>query len=156
MIVSFNAHVDFCHPLHSTVYDTAYCTVTTATCTDLHVHSICMIVPLTFLSQTMLVVPLYLAMVGAVLQFDSSDSNGGSFPNMVHNQDFEVHLLVEYVGALVAGGFLVRHNFHDNYYGNQLVAFTLYHPKLFQWVALVLWPLHSYKKSTTDYVPINN
>lgn len=74
----------------------------------------------------MLVVPLYLAMVGAVLQFDSSDSNGGSFPNIVHNQDFEVHLLVEFVGALVAGGFLVRHNFHDNYYGNQLVAFTLY------------------------------
>ena len=55
----------------------------------------------------MLVVPVYIAMIGAVLQFDSNDGSG-SFPNMVHSHDFEVHLLVEYIGALVAGGFLVR------------------------------------------------
>lgn len=104
----------------------------------------------------MLIVPLYLAMVGAVLQFDSSDSNGGSFPDMLHNQDFEVHLIVEYVGALVAGGFLVRRSI-------MVISWLFYslypfspHPTLLQWVALVLWPLYSYKKSTADYEPINN
>ena len=55
----------------------------------------------------MLVVPVYVAMIGAVLQFDSND-RGVNFPDLVHHRDFEVYLLVEYIGALVAGGFLVR------------------------------------------------
>ena len=52
-------------------------------------------------------VPLYLAVLGAVLQFDSGDQPGGDFPSLLHSDDFELHLLVEYVGALVSGTFLV-------------------------------------------------
>lgn len=57
--------------------------------------------------KTLSLVPLYLAMVGAVLQFDSSDQQDGNFPSLVHEQDFELHLLVEYIGALLSGASMV-------------------------------------------------
>ena len=51
-----------------------------------------------------MVVPVYLAMAGAVLQFDSSDGCDGNFLN---EDDFEFHLLVEYIGVLVCGSCMV-------------------------------------------------
>ena len=51
-----------------------------------------------------MVVPVYLAMAGAVLQFDSSDACDGNFLN---EDDFELHLLVEYIGVLVCGSCMV-------------------------------------------------
>lgn len=57
----------------------------------------------------MCVAPLFLAVVGAVLQFDSRGTNcEDSFPALLHQDDFEVYLLIEYVGAVLAGGFMVR------------------------------------------------
>ena len=52
-------------------------------------------------------VPLYLAVVGAVLQFDSSDGRDGNFPSLLNQDDFELHVLVEYIGALLSGACMV-------------------------------------------------
>ena len=55
------------------------------------------------------VAPLFLAVVGAVLQFVSRDTScDGSFPALLHQDDFELYLLIEFVGAVVAGIFIVR------------------------------------------------
>ena len=53
--------------------------------------------------------PVFLAVVGAVLQFDSRDTKcDGGFPSLLHQSDFELYLLVEFVGAVLAGVFMVR------------------------------------------------
>lgn len=59
-------------------------------------------------SKTLSVVPLYLAMAGAVLQFDSrSNKCDGSFPSLLRQEDFELHVLIEYIGVLLSGATMV-------------------------------------------------
>ena len=59
--------------------------------------------------QVLGVAPLFLGVVGAVLQFDSRDTScNSSFPALLHQGDFEIHILIEFVGAVIAGVFMVR------------------------------------------------
>ena len=99
--------------------------------------------------QTLSLVPLYLAVVGAVLQFDSRDTGcDGDFPSLLHEGDFEVHLLVEYIGALLTGLCMVSIA--------ALIILSCYILLPMQWLALVMWPWFKYApRNNDDYTPIN-
>lgn len=53
--------------------------------------------------------------VGAVLQFDSSDGCDGNSPSLLNEDDFELHVLVEYIGVLVSGSCMVSAAFEAIY-----------------------------------------
>lgn len=90
-------------------------------------------------------------MAGAVLQFDSrSNTCGGSFPSLLHQKDFELHVLIEYIGVLLSGATMVGTLLSVSHGLNPLPPYAP------QWLTLALWPLLKYSVAPRDdYTPIN-